>query len=861
MDFERYQEFSSLLHAHFSSRDNAERKNVEAQIKQLKIRDELKFLQACVAELIDTSNDPQAIQLASILFKNTLISKDDINAHLWERQDPQKRAFIKEKLFEIISANVHPQFSKSGATCIAAIAQIEIPTRSWPELLPLLSQMAFQDNPPAVRFGSLQAIGFICEDVDPEYFTKDELNNIFGVLLQNVDTVNIELTQITMKAFARAAYLTKSCFESDPHRHYVMNQLFLAGSINDEEIQSSSMEALNDIARESYDFMREYIPKIGELTSNLLQSEYEQGAKLAIEVWATIAEVEAKREQQNEAHSSIIRDYSSQIIGIVLTALAKQDIDSMDEQSDELPQQNSSYNAASAIEAMARILKDDILDPVFDFIKDRFASDIWVNRFVSMLAFASIIEGPSTDRIIQVVSVAYTNIMSMIDDSALLVRIMMGSVYQKIATVVPQIILEIPENLDLFTSKVQNHLVDNFKVALAMIASLRNLFNSANLIGKSELLNSALNNTLPVIYRMIFQQEVIVQNELQSVADSIIDIIDDCDFQSNAGFLWDLQTNILDELNKTLTPETCSVNLLGERLEHFQNMLGSIIDQLIYKFKHNLNGDFVQNVLNLVISIFNQHQKVTSGGCVMIHGLMVGSEKNFLPFVNQVKQYIISGMLQTQDPWISTVSCGLISDFAANLELDFSQFAEEFMRPLFILLQGSEYNLESKSKGLIAVGDTCLAIDQNFIPFYEKTLECIMAAATQSFEPIFENQTQLIELQSSILDCFNSLLHGMEPATQNQNMRAKNHDLSKRVLFFMDTYIDKAPHIHDEQQKLIYDMYTDILSMYGQDMQEFFVRLPLTRKLLENVDRVKFDDKQDTVERFYQFINQFQIAV
>ena len=52
------------------------------------------------------------------------------------------------------------------------------------------------------------------------------------------------------------------------------------------------------------------------------------------------------------------------------------------------------------------------------------------------------------------------------------------------------------------------------------------------------------------------------------------------------------------------------------------------------------------------------------------------------------------------------------------------------MLPLFALLQGSEYNLESKSKGLIAMGDTCLAIDKNFAAFYDKTLECVMAAAT-----------------------------------------------------------------------------------------------------------------------------------
>lgn len=98
-----------------------------------------------------------------------------------------------------------------------------------------------------------------------------------------------------MKAFARSAHLTFQNFSSQPHRAFIMDKIFEASNFNDEDIINSTLESLNDICRVSYDYIREYIDKIGQLTSSLIASEYESAAKLAIEVWATIAEVEFNR--------------------------------------------------------------------------------------------------------------------------------------------------------------------------------------------------------------------------------------------------------------------------------------------------------------------------------------------------------------------------------------------------------------------------------------------------------------------------------------------------------------------------------------------------------------------------------------
>lgn len=71
-----------------------------------------------------------------------------------------------------------------------------------------------------------------------------------------------------------------------------MDKIFLASKIMDDEILLSIMEALNDLVRVNYQYMMPYIGQIGELTVQLITSDFEKPAQLAIEVWTTISEVE-----------------------------------------------------------------------------------------------------------------------------------------------------------------------------------------------------------------------------------------------------------------------------------------------------------------------------------------------------------------------------------------------------------------------------------------------------------------------------------------------------------------------------------------------------------------------------------------
>ena len=121
------------------------------------------------------------------------------------------RENIKEALLTML-ANQDTTVIKAAATCVAAIAVIEIPTGQWNDILPLLSENSNSDDI-NVRLASLQTLGFICEDINPECLGQDNMNSILSAVLTNIFPEQLELTKIAMKAFSRAAPITDKNFQ------------------------------------------------------------------------------------------------------------------------------------------------------------------------------------------------------------------------------------------------------------------------------------------------------------------------------------------------------------------------------------------------------------------------------------------------------------------------------------------------------------------------------------------------------------------------------------------------------------------------------------------------------------------------
>lgn len=129
--------------------------------------------------------------------------------------------------------------------------------------------------------------------------------------------------------------------------------------------------------------------------------------------------MEIEREKAGQPHKQIIKQCSSSLIAILLAGLQKIN---EDEEDKFLKDENDSQEwtvclaATCALENMALVMKDEILSPVLHFIQPKLASNLWVDKYVGILAFGAILEGPSPATIISNISQAFESIIGFIAD-------------------------------------------------------------------------------------------------------------------------------------------------------------------------------------------------------------------------------------------------------------------------------------------------------------------------------------------------------------------------------------------------------------------------------------------------------------
>ena len=106
-----------------------------------------------------------------------------------------------------------------------------------------------------------------------------------------------------------------------------------------------------------------------------------------------------------------------------------------------MPELNIAMSAGYTLEIVSRAIKNEVIQKIFEFITPRMNSTNWGERYISMIAFASIVEGPSPDTLIPIIHDAFPAIMNMINDDTPKVRQTVAFAFYKLSEFMPQMII------------------------------------------------------------------------------------------------------------------------------------------------------------------------------------------------------------------------------------------------------------------------------------------------------------------------------------------------------------------------------------------------------------------------------------
>lgn len=129
-----------------------------------------------------------------------------------------------------------------------------------------------------------------------------------------------------------------------------------------------------------------------------------------------------------------------------------------------------------------------------------------------------------------------------------------------------------------------------------------------------------------------------------------------------------------------LIEQTLDESKFGEkRTKEFQDYLSGLLQIILVKVGHKIDDTMANNIVKLLITIFQHLKRVTENGLIAFSGLVNGIGERIN--IDEFGMYIVWALKGDDDECIR-LACGLVSDLAGALKTRVSKYLLDFVPPL-----------------------------------------------------------------------------------------------------------------------------------------------------------------------------------
>lgn len=182
-----------------------------------------------------------------------------------------EREFKDQMKMAILATLASPEVRvrRQISSILSSIASIEIPRGEWDELIPSLCSNA-ESTENNIKLASLTTLGYVCDEIKPSDINDAVKNAIIAALTKNItsEPENLESTRLAIKALPNSIPYASQSFQNPPERDFIMEKIFVACSIADEEVREHGLQSLKEIASCEYESIEFYFQKICAVTAD-----------------------------------------------------------------------------------------------------------------------------------------------------------------------------------------------------------------------------------------------------------------------------------------------------------------------------------------------------------------------------------------------------------------------------------------------------------------------------------------------------------------------------------------------------------------------------------------------------------------
>lgn len=301
--------------------------------------------------------------------------------------------------------------SRTAAQVIGAFGAVDFPEGRWSNLIDILvANVASTATSVESKVASLEALGYMCESLESDNVPSTEIDKLLTTIVQSLrEDVPEGIREAAISALLNSLGFASKNFDIKEERDVIIQAICQCTQSRNEKVRLKAYECIAKIPDYYYESIVEYIQTFYQLTTNAITSDIPAVVGQAIEFWTTISLAEldtiSDMEECNNSPEELAKIRFHRIIEQVSKPLIPLLLKTMTRQPDSPEDDPLSYIADSAavcLDAIARIIKDHIVDEVLPFITTNILSTDWHFKEASISAFGTILDGPSDEKMVPI---------------------------------------------------------------------------------------------------------------------------------------------------------------------------------------------------------------------------------------------------------------------------------------------------------------------------------------------------------------------------------------------------------------------------------------------------------------------------
>ncbi|NWT06030.1 IMB1 protein, partial [Mionectes macconnelli] len=821
------------------------------------------FLVELSRVLANPGNSQVARVAAGLQIKNSLTSKDpDIKAQYqqrWLAIDANARREVKNYVLQTLGTETYRP--SSASQCVAGIACAEIPMNQWPELIPqLVANVTNQHSTEHMKESTLEAIGYICQDIDPEQL-QDKSNEILTAIIQGMrkeePSNNVKLA--ATNALLNSLEFTKANFDKESERHFIMQVVCEATQCPDTRVRVAALQNLVKIMSLYYQYMETYMgPALFAITIEAMKSDIDEVALQGIEFWSNVCdeEMDLAIEASEAAEQGRPPEHTSKfyakgalqyLVPILTQTLTKQD------ENDDDDDWNPCKAAGVCLMLLATCCEDDIVPHVLPFIKEHIKNPDWRYRDAAVMAFGCILEGPEPNQLKPLVIQAMPTLIELMKDPSVVVRDTTAWTVGRICEMLPEAAIN-----DIYLApllhwaseaKPRGSKIHVFGVFQAFSSLAEAAYEAADVADDQE---------EPATYCLSSSFELIVQklletadrpdghqNNLRSSAyESLMEIVKnsakDCYPAVQKTTLV-----IMERLQQVLQMES-HIQSTSDRIQFndLQSLLCATLQNVLRKVQHQ---DALQISDVVMASLLRMFQSTAGSGGVQEDALMAVSTLvevlggEFLKYMDAFKPFLGIGLKNYAEYQVCLSAVGLVGDLCRALQSNILPFCDEVMQLLLENLGVSVSLLISNSwlhtQREVGGGRRSTSVRNARIISWHP--QCLIPLPCGPFQSDYDMVDYLNELREGCLEAYTGIIQGLKG--DQENVHPDVMLVQPRVEFIL-SYIDHIAGDEDHTDGVVAcaaGLIGDLCTAFGKDVLKLVEARPMIHELLTEGRRSK----------------------